>query len=137
MSIFRLGLELSGPVDVGFPLRRIFVLEIKPRNLEVSFELVIHAVLLLSSLQGDPDENLRGLAPILFALVDVGQMLTNDSDLILERNNSVTKKGYFPFKQIAELDHLDSGNSDVIRINSSMNEIFPGPHSPNIQMQCF
>ena len=82
LGIFRLRLQLRRPVDVGLALRRVVVLEVEARYLEVRLQLVVDGVLLLTGLQRDADEHLGGPAPVLLALVDVRQVLADGADLI-------------------------------------------------------
>ena len=82
MGIFRLRLKLRRPVDVGFTLSRVFILEVEASDLQVRLELIVDGVLLLPGLQRDADQHLGGPTPVLLALVDVCKVLTDRPDLM-------------------------------------------------------
>ena len=80
--ILRLCLKLGCPVEIRLPLGGIFFLQVESGDLEVGLQLVIDAVLLLSGLEGNADQNVGGLAPVLLTLVNVGEMLSNTPHLM-------------------------------------------------------
>ena len=82
--VLGLRLQLCRPVDEPLRLHCVLVLHVQPGDLEVRLQLVVHRVLLLAVLQRDAGEDLRGLAPVVLALVDVGQVLADEADLMKE-----------------------------------------------------
>jgi hypothetical protein len=80
--VFGLRLELSCPIDVCLALDGVLVLQVEPGNLQVGFKFVVDAVLLLAGFERDTDEHAGRLAPVLFAFVDVGKVLTDCADLM-------------------------------------------------------
>ena len=89
----------GGPVDVRLPLHGVLVLQVESRNLQVGLELVVNAVLLLSCFERNSHKNLCrwrkshlmnngcetnypcSLTPILLSLINVGQMLSDATNL--------------------------------------------------------
>ena len=87
----------GGPVDVRLPLHGVLVFQVESRNLQVGLELVVNAVLLLSCFKRNSHKNLCrwrkshnndyetnypcSLTPILLSLINVGQMLSDATNL--------------------------------------------------------
>ena len=89
----------GGPVDVRLPLHGVLVLQVESRDLQVGLELVVNAVLLLTCFERNSHKNLCGwrkshlrnngcetnhpcsLTPILLSLINVGQMLSDTTNL--------------------------------------------------------
>ena len=105
--ILSLSEQNSRPVDVGLPLHGILVLQVQPGNLQVSFKLVVHAVLLLSCLKRNSHQYLKNtkltkgvkeigypgcLTPVLLALIYVGKVLSHATDLLMEILHEATRK---------------------------------------------